>query len=55
MKKKEGISVVKFQALKDLDSDLWLTVPLQGSKYGDFSQTIEGVYELMCSVVKQWA
>jgi hypothetical protein len=54
LRKKECISAVKFQPLKDLDSDLWLTVPLQGSEYGDFTQTIDGVYELMCSVAKQW-
>jgi hypothetical protein len=55
LKKKEGISIIKFQPLKDLGSKKWLSVPLKGSEYGDFEQNIEGVYELMCAVAKQWA
>ena len=55
MKKKEGVVSVNFQPLKDLDTKNWLSIPLVGSEYGDFEQSIDGIFNLICKVAKQWA
>jgi hypothetical protein len=55
LRNKKGIVKVDFQPLKDLGSENWISVPLTGSSHGDFSENIEGLFELIKSVAKKWA
>ena len=54
MKKKNGIKSLDFKAAKDFENDNWYSIPLQGSEFGDFEQSIDGILKLVSKVTKQW-
>ena len=54
LKKKNGIKSLKFNSAQNIDKEDWFEVPLAGSVYGEFEQSLSGVEECIREVAKQW-
>lgn len=54
LKKKRGIKCLKFNSARNLDEENWFEVPLAGSDYGEFEQSLAGIEKCVREVVKQW-
>lgn len=53
-KKTGGIRTLRFQSMENMDTEIWIEVPLNDSEYGSFSNDIAGISECIRKVVAGW-
>ena len=54
MSKKNGIKELRFNSAESIDTPSWIVVPLEGSQYGTFEQSLSGLCKCIFRVVKRW-
>lgn len=52
--KKKGIKELRFQHVRDMDADKWLSVNLSESDYGAFEESIDGIKQCIHAVLDSW-
>ena len=53
-KKTGGIQLLRFQSMENMDTNIWVEVPLKDSVYGSFSNDVAGISECIRTVVASW-
>jgi hypothetical protein len=51
MRRKNGIEALRFKPIR---SEIWLSIPLNGSEHGDYEQSLSGILKCINRVAKQW-